>query len=301
MIVVFGSVNVDFVTRVTRIPRPGETVLGPGYAVIPGGKGANQAVAARRAGASVVLAGAVGRDAFADIGLSMLIRDGIDCARVARVEAPTGAAFISVDEAGENAIVVAAGANAAASADALDGLAFSARDTLLLQREVPEEEAERAARLAKAGGARVVLNAAPAGAVSPALLETLDMLVVNEHEAAVVGAALGIAGEPEQIARAIDARHGVATVVTLGAAGAIGWTGGVRRAVPALPVTVVDTTAAGDTFCGAFAAALDGGFGFTLALARAAAAGSLACTAEGAQTSIPWRDAIDAAVAGFQA
>jgi ribokinase len=301
VIVVFGSVNVDFVTRVPRIPRPGETVLGPGYAVIPGGKGANQALAARRAGAAVVMAGAVGRDPFADIGLSMLVRDGVDCARVARVEAPTGAAFISVDEAGENAIVVASGANAAASAGTLDGLALSARDTLLLQREVPEAQAERAARLARAAGARVVLNAAPAGAVSPALLEALDVLVVNEHEVAVVGASLGIAGEAGDIAQAIDARHGVATVVTLGAAGAVGWTGGVRRVVPALPVSVVDTTAAGDTFCGAFAAALDGGFGFTLALARAAAAGSLACTVAGAQTSIPWRDAIDAAVAGFQA
>ncbi len=301
MIVVFGSVNVDFVTRVPRIPRPGETVLGPGYAVIPGGKGANQALAARRAGAAVVMAGAVGRDPFADIGLSMLVRDGVDCARVARVEAPTGAAFISVDEAGENAIVVASGANAAASAGTLDDLALSARDTLLLQREVPEAQAERAARLARAAGARVVLNAAPAGAVSPALLEVLDVLVVNEHEVAVVGAALGIAGEAGDIAQAIDARHGVATVVTLGAAGAVGWTGGVRRVVPALPVSVVDTTAAGDTFCGAFAAALDGGFGFTLALARAAAAGSLACTVAGAQTSIPWRDAIDTAVAGFRA
>jgi ribokinase len=301
VIVVFGSVNVDFVTRVPRIPRPGETVLGPGYAVIPGGKGANQALAARRAGATVVMAGAVGRDPFADIGLSMLVRDGVDCARVARVEAPTGAAFISVDEAGENAIVVASGANAAASAGTLDDLAFSARDTLLLQREVPEAQAERAARLARAAGARVVLNAAPAGPVSSALLGLLDVLVVNEHEVATVGAALGIAGEAGDIAQAIDARHGVATVVTLGAAGAVGWTGGVRRVVPALPVSVVDTTAAGDTFCGAFAAALDGGFGFTLALARAAAAGSLACTVAGAQTSIPWQDAIDTAVAGFQA
>ncbi len=301
MIVVFGSVNVDFVTRVPRIPRPGETILGPGYDVIPGGKGANQALAARRAGAAVVMAGAVGRDPFADIGLSMLLQDGVDCSRVARVEAPTGAAFISVDEAGENAIVVAAGANAAASADALEGLALSPRDTLLLQREVPEDQAGRAARLARAAGARIMLNAAPAGPVSPDLLALLDILVVNEHEASVVGGALGLAGDPEAIAQGIDARHGVSTVVTLGAAGAIGWTGGVRRAVPAMAVSVVDTTAAGDTFCGAFAAALDGGFGFTLALARAAAAGSLACTRAGAQPSIPWRDAIDAAVADFRA
>ena len=301
MIVVFGSINVDFVTRVARIPRPGETSLGPGYAVIPGGKGANQALAARRAGAPVILAGAVGRDPFAEIGLSMLLKDGVDCTRVLRSDAPTGAAFISVDDAGENAIVVAAGANAAASADSLAGLSFTDRDTLLLQREVPEAEAARAARLAKAGGARVILNAAPAGAVAADLLDALDVLVVNEHEAGVVGGALGFTGAPEHIARLIDERFGVATVVTLGSEGAVGWTGGVRRSVPATPVKVVDTTAAGDTFCGAFAAALDGGYGFTLALARAAAAGSLACTVAGAQPSIPWRDAIDTASAGFQA
>ncbi|MHB2166645.1 ribokinase [Alsobacter sp. R-9] len=301
MIVVFGSVNVDFVTRVPAIPRPGETVLGPGYAVIPGGKGANQALAARRAGAAVRLAGAVGDDPFADIALSLLVADGVDCTCVARVGAPTGAAFISVDAAGENAIVVAAGANAAASASSLDDHPWTERDTLLLQREVPEEQATQVAARARAAGARVILNAAPAGAIPADLMAALSVLIVNEHEVAVVGGALGLKGEPDGIAREIDARHGVATVVTLGAEGAVGWTGGVRRRVPAMPVTVVDTTAAGDTFCGAFAAALDAGFGFTLALARAAAAGSLACAAAGAQTSIPRKVAIDEAVAGFQA
>ncbi|MCP8938131.1 ribokinase [Alsobacter sp. SYSU M60028] len=301
MIVVFGSVNVDFVTRVARIPRPGETVLGPGYEVIPGGKGANQALAARRAGAEVALVGAVGRDPFADIALSLLAEDGVDLSRVARAAAPTGAAFISVDDAGENAIVVASGANAAVSAAQLDGLRLGARDTLLLQREVPEGEAAEAARRMREAGGRVILNAAPAGAIAPELLAALDILVVNEHEAAIVGAALGISGEPDAIAREIDARRGVATIVTLGAEGAIGWTGGVRRAAPSLPVTPVDTTAAGDTFCGAFAAGLDAGFGFTTALARAAAAGSLACTKAGAQPSIPRREAIDDAVAGFMA
>ncbi|PSC03538.1 ribokinase [Alsobacter soli] len=301
MIVVFGSVNVDFVTRVERIPAPGETVLGPDYAVIPGGKGANQALAARRAGAATLLAGAVGRDPFGDIALSLLREDGVDLGRVARVEAPTGAAFISVSAEGENAIVVAAGANGQARAAQLEGLAFGVNDTLLLQREVPEEEAIAAARIARAGGARVILNAAPAGALDPDLLANLDVLIVNEHEAAIVGQGLGLRGEPDDIARQIDARHGVATIVTLGPQGAVGWTGGVRRTAPALPVSVVDTTAAGDTFCGAFAAALDDGFGFTTALARAAAAGSLACATAGAQPSIPRKMAIEEAVAGFQA
>ncbi len=150
-------------------------------------------------------------------------------------------------------------------------------------------------------GGRVVLNAAPAGPISPELLASLDVLVVNEHEVLVVGEALGLSGDPDAVAQAIDARHGVATIVTLGAQGAIGWTGGVRRSTPSLPITPVDTTAAGDTFCGAFAAALDQGFGFTTALARAAAAGSLACTIPGAQPSIPWKGAIDEAAEGFVA
>lgn len=169
MIVVFGSVNVDFVTRVSRIPRPGETTLGPDYAVIPGGKGANQALAARRAGADVALVGAVGQDPFADIALALLRTDGVDCSRVAAVASPTGAAFIAVDDHGENAIVVASGANRQVRADQIEGLTLSSADILLLQREVSEHEAIIAAQRARAAGARVVLNAAPAGPIAEAL------------------------------------------------------------------------------------------------------------------------------------
>jgi ribokinase len=301
MIVVFGSVNVDFVTRVPKIPRPGETVLGPDYAVIPGGKGANQALAARRAGSDVILAAAVGRDPFSEIALSLLRADGVDLSRVAAVDSPTGAAFISVEETGENAIVVASGANSLVSAGQLADYPWSQSDTLLLQREVPDSEATAAAIRAKAGGARVVLNAAPAGALAPELLAALDILVVNEHEVTVVGAAAGLSGTPDEIARDIDARHGVATVVTLGAEGVIGWTGGVRRSAPALSITPVDTTAAGDSFCGALAAALDQGFGFTTALARGAAAGSLTCLKAGAQVSLPTQADIEKAIAGLRA
>jgi ribokinase len=134
MIVVFGSVNLDLVTRVTKIPAPGETVLGPSYDVVPGGKGANQALAARRAGARVMLVAAVGQDAFAATALSLLAADGVDLSAVARLEAPTGAAFIAVDAHAENAIVVASGANAHAKASQLEGVSFGASDILLLQR-----------------------------------------------------------------------------------------------------------------------------------------------------------------------
>jgi ribokinase len=233
--------------------------------------------------------------------LSLLRADGVDLSRVAAVDSPTGAAFISVEETGENAIVVASGANSLVSAGQLADYPWSQSDTLLLQREVPDTEATAAAIRAKAGGARVVLNAAPAGALAPELLAALDILVVNEHEVTVVGAAAGLSGTPDEIARDIDARHGVATVVTLGAEGVIGWTGGVRRSAPALSITPVDTTAAGDSFCGALAAALDQGFGFTTALARGAAAGSLTCLKAGAQVSLPTQADIEKAIAGLRA
>jgi ribokinase len=295
MIVVFGSLNVDLVTSVERLPGAGETVIGPAYALHPGGKGANQALAARRAGAEVALIGAVGRDAFAEIALSLLAADGVDLAGVARVDAPTGAAFIAVDASGANQIVVAAGANARASAQTLGAMALGARDLLLLQREVPEAECIAAARAVRRAGGRVILNLAPAGVPAAELLDNLDILIVNEHEAEVLAGALGW-GElaPDALAQRVDAERGVACIVTLGADGAVGWHGGVRRRLEAPQVEVVDTVAAGDSFVGAFAAALDAGYGFSSALQRGLAAGSLACTMVGAQPSVPRRREIEA-------
>lgn len=297
MIIVFGSLNVDLVTPVERLPGAGETVLGPGYALHPGGKGANQALAARRAGAEVTLVGAVGRDGFAEIALGLLAEDGVDLSHVARVEVPTGAAFIAVDAAGSNQIVVAAGANALARADAVEALKPGEGDLLLLQREVPEGECLRAARAMRAGGGRVILNLAPAGEPDPALLALTDILIVNEHEALILARSLGwMETEPEVIAQRIDGERGAACIVTLGAAGAVGWHGGVRRRLEAPRVEAIDTVAAGDSFVGAFAAALQSGFGFSGALQRGLAAGSLACTIAGAQPSVPRREAIEALV-----
>ena len=288
MIIVFGSVNVDFVTRVEAIPRPGETVLGPGYDVIPGGKGANQALAARRAGSIVALAGAVGRDPFAEIGLALLKAEGVDLSATEKVDAPTGAAFITVDAKGENAITVASGANAKARASSLSKLIIGEKDILLMQREVPEREQIAAARIAKEKGARVILNVAPAGVIAEELAALIDVLIMNEHEAAVVAKGMGFHPDtPETHARLITEKRKLTTIVTLGAEGAVAWTDGVKRHIPAFPVDVVDTTAAGDAFCGAFAAALDRGFGFTSALAHGVAAGSLTCTKAGAQLSLP--------------
>lgn len=297
MIIVFGSLNVDLVTPVARLPGPGETVIGPAYALHPGGKGANQALAARRAGAQVALLGAVGRDDFAALALSLLQQDGVDLSHVARLDAPTGAAFISVAQDGANQIVVAAGANALAEPSALAALAPAEGDILLLQRETSDAANLVAARAMKQAGGRVILNLAPAGAPDPALLAQLDILVANEHEALILAQALGWPDlDPDEIARRVDAERGVICVVTLGGDGVVAWQGGLRRRLPAPAVDVVDTVAAGDSFVGAFAAALAQGYGLSGALQRGLAAGSLACTRPGAQPSIPRREEIEALV-----
>lgn len=289
MIVVFGSINVDLVTPVERLPGPGETVLGPGYALHPGGKGANQALAARRAGADVVLVGATGRDRFSDTALALLTAAGVDLDHVAHVDEPTGAAFIATDREGANQIIVAAGANAVVRPDALRQLELAAEDILLLQREIPEEACLEAARAMKRAGGRVILNLAPAEAPSPALLEQLDMLIVNEHEAAVLAQALGWPErDPDAIARRLDNERHIVTIATLGAAGVVAWVDGIRHRLDAPQVAVIDTVAAGDSFTGAFAAALAAGRDMATALRNGLAAGSLACTRRGAQPSIPF-------------
>lgn len=291
MIVVFGSLNVDFVTRVARLPGEGETVAGDDYAVLPGGKGANQALAARRAGAEVALVGAVGDDAFAALALAELSKAGVDVSRVRKVASPTGAAFVAVDAAGRNQIVVAAGANALARASDLDGLSASP-GILLVQRETPADEVMAALRWARARGVRTIVNAAPSVGFPAGMLALADFLIVNEHEIADV--AESPEATPEATARALSRAGGTAVVLTLGAAGAILAQGGRVVRANAPKVRVVDTTGAGDAFCGAFAAALDAGRTPEAALAFACVAGSLACETPGAQTGAPARAAIEA-------
>jgi len=287
MIVVFGSINVDLIVPVPRLPRAGETVLGGDYAVLPGGKGANQALAARRAGAKVVLAGAVGADSFAGIALDLLRGDGVDTRLVRVVEQPTGCAAIMVSSEGENTIAVAPGANASARSDQVPDELLSAGTTLVVQMEVPPCETAMLIRRLRTRGGYSLLNLAPAVPIDIALLEEIDLVVANEGEAAATGS------DPEQLARRL--RQGL--VVTRGGAGALALLrDGIKIEVPALAIKPVDTTGAGDTFVGVLAAALDLGSPVEAALHRASAAAGLACLARGAQTAMPDEAAIAAAV-----
>jgi ribokinase len=298
MITVFGSINVDMVMQVAALPRPGETVLCPGYLLVPGGKGANQALAAARAGAGVRMVGCVGRDRFAETALSLLRRQGVDLSGICESSRPTCCATVWVDNSGENAIVVASGANLDVSAGQVEDAAIGPDDLLVLQMEVPHDENWAVAKRAKARGARVILSVAPAAPVPEAVFADLDMILVNQVEGAMVAETVQVdATDPATIPAALARRFGVTCVMTLGAKGALAATPERTLRVPTLPISPVDTTAAGDAFAGVLAATLDGGHGLEDALRRASAAAGLACTHVGAQTSLPDADAIDAALA----
>lgn len=300
MILVFGSLNMDLVLAAAAIPRPGETVIGEGYRTLPGGKGDNQAVAAARAGARVAMAGAVGDDAFGRALSETLQREGVATDLVAIAARPTGIAMITVDPAGENAISVAAGANRSVAADAVPDAALTPDTTLLMQMEVRPEENWALIARARTRGVRTVLNVAPAAPVPAEALEALDVLVVNQHEALAVACHLGLptAGTVEETARRLADRAGLTCVVTLGGEGAMAVADGALWRVAALPVDPVDTTGAGDTFTGVFAAGLDAGLDLGAALRRASVGAALACRGWGAQESMPRAAAIDAALDG---
>jgi ribokinase len=296
MITVFGSINVDLVCRVRKAPMPGETVLGSDYALIPGGKGANQALAAARAGAPVRMVGAVGDDDIGKVALTELGPAGVELASVAERQGTTGVAIITVDDNGENTIVVSPGANAMVDAGYIPADSFAAGDTLLLQLEVPQAQVFAAARMAHENGTRVILSVAPFAPFTPEALADIDIVIVNQHEAADFARHFGLPhDDPEATVTGLAAKLGRTVIATLGPEGAIaaGPEGVIR--VPALKVTPVDTTGAGDTFAGVLAAYLDEGQGLRESMALAAVAGSLACTRHGAQPSFPTRAEIEAA------
>jgi ribokinase len=284
MVVVFGSINIDLVTRVARFPAPGETLTGSSFQIYAGGKGANQAIAASRAGAKVRLYGALGRDALADTVLTTLSSSAVATDGIARVEGPSGCASILVAESGENCIVVVPGANEVADPDAVPEAMLGAQTTLVLQHEVPDHANASLIARAKRAGARIMLNAAPARPGAADWLSQLDVLIVNETEARALAAETGWPATPMRFASACAAAHRCLTViVTLGAAGAIGATGDAQTETSAPTVDVFDTTGAGDAFVGTLAAALDGGIPLTSAMRQAVDTASHACTLQGAR------------------
>lgn len=290
-IAVLGSTNMDLVAYVPKTPRLGETVTGREFRTVPGGKGANQAVAAARLGAEVVMIGAVGADEFGVRLRSALTAAGVETAALRTVEGASGTAHITVDDEGANSIIVIPGANAHVTGlEAGDDSRIGAADALLLQLELPLPAVLAGARAARAHGIRTVLTPAPARPLPPELLAATDLLVPNEHEAA----ALTGLTEPLQAAELL--LHDVPEVViTLGAAGVLYAARGREPLTVAAPqVRAVDTTAAGDTFVGALAVALAEGRPMPEALAWASAAAALSVQRPGAQDSMPTRAEADA-------
>lgn len=302
MILVFGSLNVDLVARVPVIPGPGRTVLAPSYATHCGGKGANQAVAAARiAGPGRVrMAGRVGHDGFGDGALQNLAANGVDTSLIVRADEPTGCAFITVDLGGENAITVASGANEAASAPDVPSALFSADTVLVLQMEVPFAQV---ARRTKSASGTVIWNLAPVpeqmtSAMLRDLLDATNYLLVNEHEALDAAATIGAdASDFEAAARGLAQASGLTCVVTAGAEGALALTDGAARLrAPSPVISPVDTTGAGDTFVGAFAAMLSEQAPLQNALEVGCEAAALKCLKAGAQDGMPTRSAIGSIV-----
>jgi ribokinase len=295
MIVVFGSINLDLIGKVSRIPKPGETVPGTSFATAAGGKGANQALAARRAGAKVRMIGSAGKDTMGDQALALLSEGSVDLSDVRRSDTAQGVAMIFVDEAGENVIGILPGANGEVSIEdaerTLAGLTLN--DVLVVQQEIQPGSTIRALSVARVRGARSILNTAPFLATTREAAKRADIVVANETEFAL------LAGEgdlDEKMRGYVDATKRT-IIVTLGPEGAKALTAtGEAISVPAMKVTPVDTVGAGDTFVGYLAAGLEAGLSLEQSMRRAAVAASLACLKPGAQPAIPIAAEVDKAI-----
>jgi ribokinase len=297
-LLVVGSINHDVVTFVPELPRPGETVLATSTLSSLGGKGCNQAVAAARMGVPVHFVGAVGSDATGDFAVSELESNGVDVSAIARIpDAATGAAYITVDASGENAIVVASGANArvsvaAASASLLELIDRMSGDVVVLaQGELSAEVTDAVARVARERGVPFVLNLAPVSHRKTETIQSSAPLIVNETEGADL---LGEDGEPSVVAAGLRDMYGVAVVLTIGARGAvIADESGVWRQPAPRPSSVVDTTGAGDAFVGVIAASLCEGLTLRAAARRAVVAASFSVAKAGTTSSYPTADQLE--------
>lgn len=296
-LVVLGSVNADHVLQVASFPRPGETLHGHSYCVIPGGKGANQAVAAARLGADIAFIACVGDDSFGHQMRDTFARDGMNTEAVMiEDDMPTGIAMIQVAATGENSICISAEANGCLTPERLapHHHLIEQADTLLMQLETPMETIEAAAKIAKQAGTRVVLNPAPAQPLSDDLLQHLDMITPNETEAELLtGVKVDNVTTAQQAADALHAKGIKQVMITLGSQGVWLSDNGKGRQVPGFRVDAKDTTAAGDTFNGALLTALQEGREMEEAIRFAHAAAAISVTRFGAQTSIPHRREVE--------
>jgi ribokinase len=298
-IVVVGSLNMDLVVTAPRHPQPGETILGGEFNTFPGGKGANQAVAAARLNAPVVMIGRVGNDAFGDQLLETLTHDQVDTAYVVRDKnSSTGIALITVAASGQNTIVVASGANARVSPEQILSAeaTFEGARVLLLQLECPLPAVAQAIQLARKHNVPIVLNPAPAQTLSASLLAEVDYLIPNQTELALLTGSP--ASAPPQLAASLLQQSGIRhVIITLGEGGVLIVEGGQTVHLPAYQVPVIDTTAAGDAFVGAFAVALMENYSTHEAAIWGNAAGALAVGRAGAQPSLPTRTELEAFLA----
>lgn len=293
-VLVLGSANVDLVMRVDRHPGAGETVAAERVGEMPGGKGLNQAVAAARAGADTCFVGAVGDDHHAEVLRSVLSDEGIDISCLGRSTSPTGMAVVAVQPSGENTILILPGANADVRIDESARQRIAGAGVLVAQLETPVSVVAEALAHGRAAAVPTILNAAPAVPLDEALLDLVDVLVVNEHEASMLGGDADPLRAAAQLCRSVDR-----TVVTLGAAGAaeVARDGSLRR-YPGVPADAVDTTGAGDTFVGVLAATIARGGAIDMAIRRGVCAGAIAVERMGAVPAIPTSAEVDRRLMG---